>query len=258
MAFFYICPHCGKHFDTPGVCPICHAALLPRQEQTASYSQRYCTRCGSPIEMPGQLFCTSCGAPLASPAVQGTQPIPIKQKKMPTWGIVLIGLGCVILFIFAILVFVINFGTLSSEGYRDPNDPWSGGNGGYSEFQDGEDNLVHTNAKLLIVSLTYSTGEELGFVYSDKDFAEVGLNIINTQDRSVSFDWSNFYLTEDVTGEKIYPYSDTDGIGYYVEISANEAVSGSLYFEIDPNSSYHLNFVESDGTLISSFALSKE
>lgn len=258
MAFFYICPHCGKHFDTPGVCPICHAALLPRQEQTVSFSQRYCTRCGSPIEMPGQLFCTSCGAPLTPPAGQGTGSILTKRKKMPTWGIVFIGLGCVILFIFAILLFVIKFGVLFSEDPQNSTDSWPYGNGGYSEFQDGEDNLVHTNAKLLIVSLTYGTGEELGYVFSDKDFAEVGLNIINTQDRSVSFDWSNFYLTEDVTGEKIYPYSEVDGVPYYVEISANEAVSGSLFFEIDPDSSYHLNFVESDGTLISSFALSKE
>ena len=91
----------------------------------------------------------------------------------------------------------------------------------------------------------------------DGQFVEVGLNIINTQDRTITLSSSNFYLTEDATGEKIYPYSEMGSEKTSIQIEANEAVAGALSFEIRPDAAYHFNFIETDGTLISSFALSK-
>lgn len=256
MAFSYFCPHCGKHFDAPGICPLCQVSLLPHPQQATS-ENRYCTRCGARISMKEQLFCTSCGAPLSDRVPQQSYGIPPQKKKFPVWGMLGIVLGSVLILIFAVLVLLFGFGILSSERSATHPNQWYQDNGGYSDSQDEPNGLVHTNAKILITSLTYGTGEDLGFLLMDGQFVEVGLNIINTQDRTITLSSSNFYLTEDATGEKIYPYSEMGSEKTSIQIEANEAVAGALSFEIRPDAAYHFNFIETDGTLISSFALNK-
>ncbi len=255
MALSYFCPHCGKHFDTPGICPICQVSLLPHS-QTASSANRYCTQCGTPVSLPEQLFCTSCGAPLTAPAAHQDYGNSPQKKKFPVLGIAGIVLGIFLIFCVAAAVFLSGFGLLFQEKQDTGLGQWYHEDGGYTDSYDKGGGPVHTNARALIVSLTYGTGEEFGCIPAQGEFVEIGLNIINTQDRTITLTLSNFYLTEDATGKKISPYSESEG-ETPIRVDANDAVAGAIAFEINPEGSYHLHFVESDGTVISSYELSK-
>ncbi len=253
MAFFYLCPHCGKRFDAPGICPICKITLLPHSQQ-ASSANRFCTQCGAPLYIPNQLFCTCCGTRLDSPAAQPVSKTKPQKKKFPLWGIA--GIVFAVLLILIIPVTIFRAGFLIPGNQDILSGQWDPNHGGYVGSNSEEPSLAQTNARALIVSLTYGTGEEFGCVPSTGDFVEIGLNIINTQDRTITLSLSNFYLTEDSIGKKINPYSQLQEESP-IQIEANSTVVGAIVFAVDPDSSYHFHFVESDGTLISSYELSK-
>ena len=274
MAFFYLCPHCGKHFESSGVCPVCQVALISHQAGSSFPAPKYCTQCGAPISMEGQAFCTSCGAPLSVPIPPGTplQPPapamppyyapgvhtkPSGRKKIPAWGIAAIILGAVLVLVFGTLITLYSARILTNRNSSPGN--WYQNNSGYG----GNSSSSHsgnpdgtTDAKAIIVHIQYGTGAELDCSPSTADFVEVGLNIINTRDSEISLYPSNFYLTNDETGEKIYPYTEVEKEDP-IAISGNKTVSGTLTFRIDSEASYHFNFVETNGDLLNSYELSR-
>lgn len=272
MAFFYLCPHCGKHFESPGACPVCHVARIRHQAAEDSPVPRYCTKCGTPVSIAGQSFCTSCGAPLGvqapsssrnaipTPYPPAAYAAPVFKKKRPVWGIAGIVLSAVVILIFGFIIFLYSIGALSDNS-TDHSDRWYQNNGGVpgggnSSYSQGNQNS-HTDARTIIVRIKYGTGADLDCTPSTADFVEVGLNIINTKESDISLYPTNFYLTNDETEEKIYPYTEGNGEKDPIRVSGNKTVSGALIFQIDPDASYHFNFSELDGTLVNSYELSK-
>jgi len=199
---------------------------------------KFCTNCGKEIENNAAL-CLNCGV-----LVENSNSINKnneKKKGLPTWAIVLIIVGCVLILpiIVLIIFFVFTFKTVNNI-IDNPNfELWTDEEVIVEEGTIG-DTLVSDDFKItLIEALTYNKLETEEFTMDvpeeGKEYLVFFFEVENILDENQYISDYDFTGYEDGTEIKVeYLYNDINGIGDLdATLKSNEKTKGYVAFEVE-------------------------